>query len=433
MKPHRKSTILAVAFFTVMTLFATFTSRAQNQFRIVQSLPDTIRMVTVPAGWQVKIASGVENAIAILTPCEAFFDEDNEPQVCRMDGKSLEILPNTTMPKNTVLEITLKSRLHKLEVEKNAHVQTGHLEFYGKNAHVWVKDSAMVIGTTWNSTKNLEIEVHEGATLRVDTLRASGELEVDRSYGALMECPTLISNSTSVRSDVGSFGTEYHDDSTANMSVKTVNRRWTKYVDGVSLSFGLSAPITLYMNNTQGSPYNRGESYRIAMWWSILKDLPISGKLTFRPWLGYELNWSRLLNSVAYDGNALALSTPATGELPQQHFLSESISLRMQFNYSFGKAIPNKGIDPYRMTFGLSLLRNVKETLITRTMGTDNRWQRDKQQTDVLNPWQLRAFLSIGGGPLTRGSIGLTYDLLPTFRSGVGADNVHTFGVTLSF
>lgn len=432
MQSNKKSTILAVAFFAVMTLFATITTHAQNQFRIVQSLPDTIRWVTVPDGWQVKMACGRENAIAIQTPCEAFFDDDNEPQVCKMEGKNLEILPNTTMPRSTVIEITLKS-LHALIVEKNACVQTGHLRFDGKGAYVRVEDGATVGGTTWCGGNGLEIEVQDGATLSLDTLQAKGKLTVDRCYGARIECPTLLSDNTIVHSDIRSSGTEYQSDSSIHLTVKDRNRRWTQNIEGVALSFGFSSPIPIYMNNTQGSPYNRGESYRIVLWWGFLKDLPVAGKLTFRPWIGYEMNWSRLLNSVEYDGNALVLNTPASGELPQQHLLSESFSLRMQFNYSFGKQKPEKGIDPYRMTFGLSLLRNGKGSLITRTMGSDNCWQRDKKTIDVLNPWQLRAFFSIGGGPLTKASLGLTYDLLPTFRDGVGADKVHTFGITLSF
>ena len=66
-------------------------------------------------------------------------------------------------------------------------------------------------------------------------------------------------------------------------------------------------------------------------------------------------------------------------------------------------------------------------------MGGDNRWDRTREKIDVMNPWQLRAFVNIGGGPLTRASLGLSYDLLPTFRSGTDADKIRTFGITLSF
>lgn len=421
-----------IAIFTAFLLTSITMLSAQDEYRVSQPLSDSIDWVVIEDGWQVRIRHGEQSSLTIVTPCGIFFEDDNEPQISTVNGHQMTLLSNKSMPRSTVVEITLKQKLRHLRIKKDATVQTEDLMFYGFNADVEIEEGATVTGKSWKGAKNLNVNANHDAVLRIDTLQAEKELTLYRGPRARVDCPTLISANTKVKNDVKSFGSLYQSDAARNLTVKNVNRSWAEQLEGTSLSIGLSAPVPLYMNNKSGSPYNRGEHYRVSMQMSFNKAIPV-GPLSFDPRIVYEFDWSRLLNSVAYDGNALVLSTPASGEIPQQHLYSEYLGLRLGMGYSFGPKDKDDGEKLFKLGFGIDVLYNTNERLVTRTMGSDNRWDRTREKIDVMNPWQLRAFVNIGGGPLTRASLGLSYDLLPTFRSGTDADKIRTFGITLSF
>ncbi len=421
-----------IAIFTAFLLTSITMLSAQDEYRVSQPLSDSIDWVVIEDGWQVRIRHGEKSSLTIVTPCGTFFEEDNEPQISTVVGDKLTLHSNKYMPRSTVVEITLKHKLHYLKVEKGATVQTDNLMFYGSFADVDISEDATVTGKSWRGAKNLDVTVDQNATLRLDTLQAENKLTLLREPKARVDCPTLISADTKVKSDVKSCGSLYQTDPARNLTVKNVKRSFAKSIEGITFSIGLSSPVPLYMNNKSASPYNRGESYRICFQWGLNKAIPV-GPLSFDPRITYELGWSRLLNSVSYNGNALVLNTPASGEIPQQHLYTESVGLRLGMGYSFGQKNKDNGEKPFKLGFGLDALYNFGGRLVTRTMGSDNRWDRTREKIDVMNPWQLRAFVNIGGGPLTRASLGLSYDLLPTFRSGTDADKIRTFGITLSF
>ena len=408
-----------IAIFTAFLLTSVTMLSAQDEYRVSQPLSDSIDWVIIEDGWQVRIRHGEKSSLTIVTPCSTFFEEDNEPQISTVVGDKLTLHSNKSMPRSTVVEVTLKHKLHYLKVEKGATVQTDNLMFYGSFADVDISEDATVTGKSWRGAKNLDVTVDQNATLRLDTLQAENKLTLLREPKARVDCPTLISADTKVKSDVKSCGSLYQTDPARNLTVKNVKRSFAKSIEGITFSIGLSSPVPLYMNNKSGSPYNRGESYRVYLQWGLNNAIPV-GPLSFDPRITYELGWSRLLNNVSYNGNALVLSTPTSGEIPQQHLYTESVGLRLGMGYSFGQKNKDNGEKPFKLGFGIDVLYNTNERLVTRTMGG-------------VNPWQLRAFVNIGGGPLTRASLGLTYDLLPTFRSGTDADKIRTFGITLSF
>lgn len=421
-----------IAIFTAFLLTSITMLCAQDEYRVSQPLSDSIDWVVIEDGWQVRIRHGEKSSLTIVTPCSTFFEEDNEPQISTVVGDKLTLHSNKSMPRSTVVEITLKHKLHYLKVEKGATVQTDNLMFYGSFADVDISEDATVTGKSWRGAKNLDVVVDQNATLRLDTLQAENKLTLLREPKARVDCPTLISADTKVKSDVKSCGSLYQTDPARNLTVKNVKRSFAKSIEGITFSIGLSSPVPLYMNNKSASPYNRGESYRICFQWGLNNAIPV-GPLSFDPRITYELGWSRLLNSVSYNGNTLVLSTPTSGEIPQQHLYTESVGLRLGMGYSFGQKNKDNGEKLFKLGFGLDALYNFNGRLVTRTMGSDNRWDRTREKIDVMNPWQLRAFVNIGGGPLTMASLGLSYDLLPTFRSGTDADKIRTFGITLSF
>ncbi len=439
-----KKTIL----FTAMILTTLAASlQAQNEYRIKQQLPDNIDSIDICAGWVVKLNQAEEASLTIVTPCQVFYDDANEPAVCNVEGRTLSLLENKYMPKSTVIEINIVKPIRKLCFDYGANVETGDLQFgkyclvdvgTGKSGENYGRfrlfPKTSVKSGTWRSEGKISLYVDHEAELKLDSIVADKSLYVKVYSGATFECPVVLSPETEIKKDVKSFGTDYKSDSTINMTVKSQNRNWTRYFDALTLSGGISAPVPLYMNNKSGSAYNRGENYRFIYIIGVTSGLPLTQRLTFTPRLIEELDWSRLLNSVKTDGNSLTLDNSVGAERPHQLLYSASMGLDFHFNYDIGRKNAETGRYPLALNFGLALLCNGNSRLVTRTMGTDNRWHRTREEANVFNPFQIRASVGIGGSSLFGpASLNLFYDLLPTFKSGIGADKYHTFGVSISF
>ena len=427
----KKITSLASAF--ALILFFALSSRlhAQEEYRISQPISANIDSLFIKAGWNVLIKQGDKASIAIVTVCHAFFDNDNEPEVCKIEGNTLTMLENNSMPQSTVVEITLNRPLKALDIAPNAIVTTQEISFNEKVHIVTIGEHASVNGSVWRSPKSLSIHIYHDASLKMDSIVAGNYLNIYQHEGAILDCPAMVSLETTLSRAKIVNGPIYISDAAKHLTVKTKGYL-AQSKHALVINGGITAPIPLYMNNRQGSPYNRGENYRLNINASVI-NVNITKHLSFTPYLRYEVDWSRLLNTVKKDGDALVLDNSYGAINPHQLLYAENLGIDYSFTFSFGKKNPQTGMNPYHIKFGIEAMYNISSRLVTRTMGDDNRWHRTRDKVDVFNPWQLRAHLGIGGGPLTRATLSLTYDLLPTFRSDIGADKLHTFGVNISF
>ena len=404
---------------------------AQSEYRITQELPNDIDRLELCSGWEVRLRQAPQSSLTIVTPCQAFYDEAGEPQVCTIKERELTLNENRTMPHSTVIEIALAAPLYRLYIGENAIVGTERLRMT-RNCHVNIHHKATVRGTTWVSDSNLSVDIYWGALLELDTLQAAERLDVDCLYDATLRCPTMLSNNTRIKKDKRSMGTSYATDTNLNIKVKQTNKRWLYGAEKLSLNVGTMAPVPLYMNNRGGSAYNRGENYQVYVMIG-LGPYKLTNRWRLHARVMEEFGWSRLLNQVTTDGNSLSLSATPTADAPQQHLYSTSVGLDLTFSYAIGKQNAETGWGALNLNFGLSALTVGGGTLVTREMWDDNRWHIVQTKVNVFNPFQLRAHVGIGGDPLTRATVNLVYDLLPTFRSGIGAKDVHTFGVSVSF
>ena len=110
------ASILAAAYF--LTSFGT---QAQTEYRIDQPLPGDILKIQVFDGWNVRLVYDTVNMLSIATPCEYYFTEGNEPQICRQQADGwLSIWKNTSMPKGTLVEIHYRHSLQRLDVHPGA-------------------------------------------------------------------------------------------------------------------------------------------------------------------------------------------------------------------------------------------------------------------------------------------------------------------------
>lgn len=442
----KKSTILAAAVFAILIFFSFATElKAQSEFRIKQAIPSDIDSLYITAGWQVHIKQDKEASVTIVTPCEAFFDEDSEPELCKIEGHVLTMLENSSMPKNTVIEIVLSHPVRFLNIAKHATVTTEDLTFSEKpasvklkiddveihNNYVEIDENAIVSGTVWRTPTSIMVDINPDASLKLDSLTAGKRIYINQSEDASLECDNMISQNTELKRAKHIKGTVYQSDTAKHLTVKT---RWylTREAHGIFINGGITAPIPLYMNNKQGSPYNRGENYRINLQMQFI-TVKLTNRLSYTSYLRYEWDWRRLLNTVKKEGDALVLDNSFGALNPQQHLLAQNLGLDYNFTYTIGKKNVKTGMPAFRLNFGMAVMYNISGRLATRTMGEDNRWHRTNEKVDVFNPWQLRAHVGIGGGPLTKATLSLTYDLLPTFRSGIGEDKIHSFGVSINF
>lgn len=402
----------------------------QNEYRITQALPADIDSIYVPAGWTVRLSQAPQASLTIVTPCEAFFADGNEPQVCTVERRKLTLTPTRDLPRSTVVEIALAAPIKQLYVADSATLTTGKLNF----AMLGVADirgGAVVSGTTWHGYDRLLVYVRPDARLTLDTLSAFSKVMLECPYDATVVCPTVLSNESLIRKDKHSYGTFYVSDSTRHLTVKQRNRRWMEKAPALNLSFLFSAPTPLYMNNKSGSAYNRGENYRIAMRFST-NPIALTNRLSWRPGVMVAVDWTRLLNQVTTDGTRLELATTPSAEAPVQHLKGTRWGLDVETIYGIGHRKTTTDWHPVNLIVGLSATVN-SSSLVTRTMGSDNRWHKQHEAANVYNPFQLQAHVGISEYRLTRFRIDLTYDLLPTFRSGIGADKIHTFGLSFGF
>lgn len=417
---------------SLLTIMWICNLQAQNEYRIRQELPNEVDSLHICSGWQVRIYQSDQASLTIVTPCQAFYDDANEPEVCTVEGRTLTLLENKALPKSTVIEINLAAPIVNLDIDENSILTTGRLVFSSKNHGVTIGNNAVVQGTSWHTDGGMHIGILDGASLHLDSLTAEKHLTIHQWGTANLECPVVLSSDTQIKRSKKATGTDYQSDSTINMTVKKRRGNYFHSINTFMINGGISAPIPLYMNNTSGSPYNRGENYRITLQMGFNR-VYFTERFSFDPQLKLEIDWSRLLNSVTTNGNSLVFDNSVGAERPQQHLFGEHLGIDYSFRYTFGKENEQTGFRPFSLNFGLAVMYNLSGRLVTRTMGTDDHWHRTREKADVFNPWQLRAHVAIGGGPLTRATLGISYDLLPTFRSGIGADKLHTFGITLNF
>ena len=174
----KKITSLASAF--ALILFFAFSSQlhAQEEYRISQPISANIDSLFIKAGWNVHIKQGDKASIAIVTVCHAFFDNDNEPEVCKIEGNTLTMLENNSMPKSTVVEITLNRPLKALDIAPNAIATTQEISFNEKVHIVTIGEHASVNGSVWRSPKSLSIHIYHDASLKMDSIVAGNYLNL---------------------------------------------------------------------------------------------------------------------------------------------------------------------------------------------------------------------------------------------------------------
>ena len=423
----------------------TLAATAQTEYRIDQRLPGDIEKIRVYDGWNVRLVHDTVNYISIVTPCEYYFAEGNEPQICRQHSDGwFSLWKNTSMPQGTLVEVHYRHSLRQLDVYPGATVGC---------------DTLLMIDTVSYG----DINVRRGATLRVDELRCRREigkrgfLSIDADTAATVHIGTVRAGylmlwsrqeSTLMLDSIDALKVDYRRDPLAhdnlwnsipdrNIKVSTRNRwfmKGFKQLDN-TIDLAISAPFEQRYNNPLASDYSL----------TVIDGLntnviPMNRHLGLSLAVNFGISFSGLQNNVTHTGQTLVLDTVNPG-VNRKHTLTQYyLGLPVKVHYlpggGFAKSFFNDlhiGLEPrwyfLQRYYGI----HYTESQVRPSDQTGNGFFDFGQKANVCNPLQLRAEIGCRINPFSNVEFNFFVDLLPTYRRETGMGGVHTFGLQIRY
>lgn len=431
------ATILAMGF-----CLYTLEAEGQTEYRIDQPLPGDIYKIQVYNGWNVHLVHDTVNYISIATPCEYYFSEGNEPQICRQHADGwLSIWRNTTMPKGTMVEVHYRHSLQRLDVHPGATVSSDTLlMFNNKESHGYG-----------------DINVKRGATLRVKELRCRGEekgkpgfLSISADTASTVRIGTVrtghlilwsLQDATLMLDSIDAGKVDYHRDPLAhdnlwnsnpdrNIKVSTRNRWFMKGLKQLDNTIGIAfgAPYAQRYNN----PY--ASNFDIAVIVGLKTNvIPMNQRLGLSLGIDFGIPFIGLQNNVTRTGRILTLDTVSPGVNRQHSLMNFYLGLPVKLHY-----IPRGnyfadlhfGLEP-RWNFFQRYYHSLFESPRMQTNNANN--SGFGESLSVYNPLQIRAELGFSLNPFSNIEFNFYFDLLPTYRKETGMGKVHAFGFQMKF
>ena len=414
-----------------------FSAQAQTEYRIEQALGDSIKRIQVYPGWNVRLIHDTANLLSIATPCEYYFTEGNEPQICRQDPDGwLSIWKNTSMPKGTLVEIHYRDTLQRLLVHPGATISA---------------DTLLI-----HTDKGIEINVKRGATLRVKEIRCKRFLSIDADTAATVRIGTvrvrhlmLFSHleSTLMIDSIDARDVKYYRDPTAHdnlwvsdtarhIKVKTANR-WFGYglkqFDN-TIDFTYNNPFEQRYNNPYATAYDM--SVIVGLKTNVI---PMNQRWGLSLGIDYGLPFIGLMNNVTPNGRTLALDTVSPGVNRQHYLMYMYLGLPVKLHYTpkgkFARDYFNDlhiGLEP-RWNFHQRYLSGLYTSSQYRPVNyTANTWDPG-MKASIYNPLQIRAEIGCRINPFSNIEFNFYADLLPTYRKETGMGNTRAFGFQIKF
>lgn len=433
------ATILAMGF-----CLYTLEAEGQTEYRIDQPLPGDIYKIQVYNGWNVHLVHDTVNYISIATPCEYYFSEGNEPQICRQHADGwLSIWRNTTMPKGTMVEVHYRHSLQRLDVHPGATVSSDTLLMFNNKESQGYGD----------------INVKRGATLRVKELRCRGEEKGKPGFlsiyadtastvriGAVRTGHLMLwslQDATLMLDSIDAREVDYHRDPLAhdnlwnsiperNIEVKTRNRWFMKGLKQLdnTIDFAFNTPFEQKFNNPFASVYSA--SVLIGVKTNII---PMNQHLGISLGIDFGESAIALQNNVTLAGRTLTLDTVSPGVNRQQALMQIHLGLPVKLHYiSSGRYFNDVhiGLEP-RWYLSQRYFSSHYTASHVRTNNRNGSFWDFGQRVNAYNPLQLRAEIGCRINPFSNIEFNFFVDLLPTYRRSTGMGKVHTFGFQMKF
>lgn len=409
-------------------------AQAQTEYIIDQPLFGEIKKIQVFQGWNVRLVHDSVNMVSIVTPCEHYFTEGNEPELCKLDAKGwLSIWQNKYMPQGTVVEVHYSEPIDYLLLNPNATVSADTLLMgkrynYKENelGDIDLGKRASLTAGCINGCTSLELD--SNATAHVGLMRSPLPMQLSTMAGSTLTVDSFDCPDVRYNRNPKSRGNPTESDSTRNLTVKTANRWFT---DGLKI---LRNTIGLEYNVPIGNQYNNPYAMPIEL-------VPIVGLRTNvisinQRWglsLGTEFGapCQFLTNNSTRNGRTLDLDTLSPGVNRKQSMMYMYISLPTRLHYrpqtAFGKAFFAD------LHIGLSPRVNFYQRYTQGLLSSNNRWNNEQSKVSVYNTFQMRAEVGLGFDPFSNIEFNFYVDLLPTYRKETGMGNIHSFGFQIKF
>lgn len=435
------ATILALGF-----CLCTLEAEGQTEYRIDQPLPGNIDKIQVYSGWNVQLVHDTVNYISIATPCEYYFAEGNEPQICRQNADGwLSIWRNTTMPKGTMVEVHYRHSLQRLDVHPGATVSADTLLMFNTEGNQGYGDINVKRGATLRVKELrcrgkekgqpgfLSIDADTAATVRIGTVRA-GHLMLWSKQETTLMLDSIDAREVDYRRDPLAHDNLWHSIPDRNIEVKTANRWFMKGLKQLdnTINFAFNTPFVQHYNNPYASTYDI--SVIVGLKTNVI---PMSQRLGLSLGIDFGMPFKGLMNNVAPNGRTLALDTVSPGVNRQHNLMYMYLGLPVKLHYlpkgKFAKESFNDlhiGLEP-RWNFHQ---RYISEQYTSSQYRPNRQWEWDPgMKASIYNPLQVRAEIGCRINPFSNIEFNFYFDLLPTYRKETGMGKVHAFGFQMKF
>ena len=449
-------TFIFITTFILVLFLTSLGTQAQTEYRIDQQLPGDIRKIQVFSGWDVRLIYDTVNMLSIATPCEYYFAEGNEPQICRQHADGwLSIWKNTSMPKGTVVEVHYRHSLQRLDVHPGATVSADTLLMFDATAHI--KDSYGDINVNRGATLRvkevrcrreigkpgfLAISADTASTVRIGTVRA-GYLSLWSQQDATLMLDSIDAHEVVYHRDPKAHDNLWQSDPKRNIKVKTRRRWFAEGLKQLDNTIGIAFSSPFLNSHSYNSPYLPSLDMTVIVGLKT-NIIPINQRFGLSLGLDYGIPTIGLANNSILNGRMLEIDTVSPGVNRSQMLMYMYLGIPVRLHYNpitkFGQAFFND------IHLGLEPRVNFYQRYARCLLGTDNRWHyitgqpgnhalwaNNTNRVDVYNPLQLRADLGWRVNHFTSIEFNFYFDLLPTYRKGIGMDGVHAFGFQIQF
>ncbi len=410
-----KKTLFALAIISIFNFQFSISHAQKDTYRIEQAFPVAIRQLSLMDGWTVKLiyTPGEDSTrVTVVTPCPYYFEDGNEPTVCRLDDDRLQIRANRTMPPGTLLELRYPEPLEALIAYNDVELDTVHMLLRSEGPR------AAII----SSGKNV--------TLKINHLCTSSDVGVDCRYdhsrveiGTVRCRQFIIDENQRERVKVEHLEADslvviphhwWHDINWSN------NRLFIGGKMGAAGLIGYKGPYTSVANISM-SLVGR------------FMEAPLSPRWRLTAGFGWGFEWSMMAYDVILDNDRLIFNPTPTVDHPltaiDQMFLTLPLSIQYRTKNKWARLFCNHF--DITLTPMLNLFGNV--------MGYRN-GKSYSENADLFSRFQVRLSLantclaSNSGGILSGGiTWEIFVDLLPTYRPSAGAEGIHQIGFVVHF
>lgn len=424
--------------FILALCLTTIAAKAQTEYIVDQPLYGQMTELEVFEGWNVRLIHDTVNMVSIVTPCEHYFTEGNEPEICELGERRLSIRQNKYMPQGTVVEVHYSTPLGEILLNPRARITADTLVImHRSDMHEYGdiivdKNANFTVGHIVSTGGSMGLHLDSNATAHVGVISNPYLIKLNTMAGSTLTVDSLDCPEIRYNRNPKSYGNLTESDSTRHLTVKTRNH-W--FSDGLkilrnTIQIALNTPFTpvsLQYNNPYFS--NLELDVIIGLKTNII---PMSKHWGLSLGLDFGIPYVYYHNNSTVQGRVLEIDTISPGVNRQSLMYYYYLGLPVRLHYlpqsAFGRAFFNDihlGMEPRwnfsQLYFGYTLKEHAKL------------WDAQKSKVSIYNPIQLRADIGFSVGLFSNIEFNFYVDLLPTYRKETGMGNVHAFGVQMKF